>query len=183
MPCSSERAPRFGRIYRLHLQGRRASQAKKPVETVEKMGLVSSSILKLKVMCSSETSGFIWITWRYSQKRVLFIVTAVRTSNPILNLVAFFWRRNCLRRSHSRWATEQVNVAVYSRAARFDSWPGHRVLRVRIFVVFLGPLGQMKTLILELTIAVLYSGGSLFESLTETGHDHFLLLSFKFIIH
>jgi hypothetical protein len=77
-PCSPVKVNRrFGRIYRLHLQGRKKADQ----GTSVKAG--GQKTLKMEPICSSETSvdtqrthGVIF------QKIVLFINTAVRTSNP-----------------------------------------------------------------------------------------------------
>jgi hypothetical protein len=56
-PCTRLKINRvFGGTCHLHLQGRRRSEAINQVEENSKQNLVSSSILKMEAICSSETS-------------------------------------------------------------------------------------------------------------------------------
>jgi hypothetical protein len=59
---------RFGGTYRLHLQGRRK----------QVLAEIISSTLKIEAICSSELNRLHGVT---SQKMILFIITAVKTSN------------------------------------------------------------------------------------------------------
>jgi hypothetical protein len=71
MPCSLLKVNRrFGRTYRLHLQGRRIRQAREELCLPYAFTVLScsaySSTLKMEAICSSETSvGFQRTTWRY----------------------------------------------------------------------------------------------------------------------
>jgi hypothetical protein len=111
-PCSTLKANRrFAATCRLHLQGRRISQAKKSVKAGGEQGQAQ--------LCLPPATWFlVWLilrpwTWRrhaapkrrlipnelhgvISQKTVLFITTAVRTSNPKYTVREVFqrWRRN-----------------------------------------------------------------------------------------
>jgi hypothetical protein len=68
--CSSEKARRFGRTYRLHLHGRRVNQARGLLASY--FSLVSclaySSALKMESLYSSKTSTFLRATRRYNPK-------------------------------------------------------------------------------------------------------------------
>jgi hypothetical protein len=97
-PCSPLKVNRrFGGIYRLHLEDRRISQVRNNCESrwqaeraysvlLPALTVVSCSDysnLKMEGICSCETSlTFNGLYGVISQKMVLFITAAVRTSNP-----------------------------------------------------------------------------------------------------
>jgi hypothetical protein len=71
MPSSSGIVRRFGRTYRLHLQGLRTRSVCRILLLVS--CLTYSLILKMDATCSFETSGSLGITWSYSLKTLIFI--------------------------------------------------------------------------------------------------------------
>jgi hypothetical protein len=92
IPCSPLKVNRrFGGTRHLHLQSRRMSQARNQHETTAPAScwfLAYYSALNIEMTYSSETSvDFHWTTRRYIPEARLFIITAVRTSNPDCYLV------------------------------------------------------------------------------------------------
>jgi hypothetical protein len=63
MPCSSEKAQRFGETTHLHFQGKRESK----VWNYQKQ-MANSLFNLVELICSSRTFGFPQTTWPYNQE-------------------------------------------------------------------------------------------------------------------